>query len=230
MFVFISFHSTFAFTPVFKKLHSISTFETPKVSINSVRYFSLIEKAFIQKNYKKLLKIYQQSPFFKKEIENEDLLYWLGIAYLHSKKYKKALQFFNKVLEKRKDDPALLSIIGIIYLKLGLLEISEKFLKKAIEKAQQPQYLLIYIGILVKQGKVEEAQKNLEIFEKKFSISEFPWYYYYKGMILLCKNNKYEAVSNFKAFFMLADKKDISRIPEREKIYILKLIKRYSKE
>lgn len=214
-----------AFTPVFKKLHGISHLDSPEISFDSLQAFQAIRRAFVDRDYERVVNLYENGPFFQRKLTNRQLLLWIATSYVYVEDYRKALTLIAPVLDKKDIQPQFLELGGIIYLNLGLIDPALRTLKQAYERLKSPHQLLGLCAAQVKAGKIDEFLKTLTLFEAKFNAATHPWFYYYVGIASMCKGDHKKAANDFKTFLTLAETKGCMDIPKDDLIKLLEFIK-----
>ena len=215
-----------AFTPVFKKLNGISHIASPEVSFDSLQAFKAIRRAFEDRNYERVVNLYENSPFFQKKITNRQLLLWVATSYVYIEDYQKALTLISPVLDIEDIQPQFLELGGIIYLNMGLIDPALRTFKQAYERQKGPHQLLGLCAAQVKAGKINEFLETLTFFETRFNAATHPWFYYYAGVASMCKGDHKKAANDFKTFLTLAETKGCMDVPKDDLIKLLDFIKR----
>ncbi len=137
----------------------------------------------------------------------------IGNCYREMGEYDKAIEAFNKVLDKVKEDQEsiesnegaarALAGIGETYFKKGDLEKASEYLKQAIDNFPEDEALAFNVGeIFFKQGEIDKA---IEYFQLAVKIKEsWPPPYRQLGYAYLNKGKYREAIDSLKRFVELA--------------------------
>lgn len=137
----------------------------------------------------------------------------VGNCHRELREYEKAVEAFNIVLEKMKEEKGALeghedaaralSGIGETYIKSGELDKAVGYLQQALSIFPEDETLAFNIGeILFKKG---EADKGIEFFEKAIKIkADWPPPYRQRGYAYLNMANYQMAVESFRKFIELA--------------------------
>jgi len=177
----------------------------------AIALFEEANQLFDKENYAEALAKYQE--FLVQNLTVYQVILNIGNCHRELREYEKAVEAFNIVLGKIKeekgtlegdeDSARALSGIGETYIKSGELDKAVGYLQQALTIFPEDETLAFNIGeILFKKG---EAGKGIEFFEKAIEIkSDWPPPYRQRGYAYLNMANYQLAVEDFRKFIELA--------------------------
>ena len=200
-----------------KKLSEVKAKDDPNAKIKDE--FSQAINLFDDGKFDKALELFLSFQQKKPDMYKVGLN--IGNCYLELKKYKEAINEFNKVLDKIKEEnpelkgsktaSQIFASIGDIYMRQDNLKKAEKYFKKSIEIDQSDHALAYNIAeILFLANKTDDAIKyyNLAIKIKP----DWPKSYKQIGYAFLNKGNTKKAIEVFKKYIQLDPKSSDAQI------------------
>lgn len=163
------------------------------------------------------------NEYLKVQPPTSDSMLGVASAYQSMGNSAKALEYYQKAYTLKPTDSDIAYYIGVLYAEVENWGAAEEFLRKAISLNKNNQKAADYLQTIVEQNNIKHLNEAIALYEgEKYdecltSLNKLlvtdpmnAYAYYYRGMIYDTKNNKNEAVNNFKNALKYNNSEDLN--------------------
>lgn len=185
---------------------------------NIAAKFDKAAEYFNNKDYQNAI-----NEYLKVQPPTSDSMLGIASAYQSMGNSAKALEYYQQAFTLKPTDSDIAYYIGVLYAEEENWGAAEEFLRKSIALNKNNQKAADYLQTIVEQNNIKHLNEAIALYEnEKYdeslnSLNKLlvtdpmnAYAYYYRGMIYDSKNNKNEAVNNFKNALKYNNSEDLN--------------------
>lgn len=185
---------------------------------NIAAKFDKAAEYFNNKDYQNAI-----NEYLKVQPPTSDSMLGIASAYQSMENSAKALEYYQKAYTLKPTDSDIAYYIGVLYAEEENWGAAEEYLRKAISLNKNNQKATDYLQTIVEQNNIKHLNEAIALYENEkydeslTSLNKLlvtdpmnAYAYYYRGMIYDTKNNKNEAVNNFKNALKYNNSEDLN--------------------